>query len=176
MPEHEILVTRLFNDHLASLGNWFLALAGLRSQARPWANFVTMQIVVALLLLILFAVLRPRLSVDRPGKLQHIFEVIHDFLKGQADEQVGHHGHKYLSFFGTIFIFILFSNLIGIIPGLEAPTMFHFVPAGLALAAFLYYNIVGIQEQGAGKYLAHFAGPDMGMGSRSSATWRALCP
>jgi F-type H+-transporting ATPase subunit a len=72
---------------------------------------------------------------------------------------VGHHGHHYLAFFGSIFIFVLFSNLLGIIPGLESPTMFPYVPCGLAIASFLYYNYIGIKENGAGKYLAHFAGP-----------------
>jgi F-type H+-transporting ATPase subunit a len=88
-----------------------------------------------------------------------MFELVHGFLKGQTDEQVGHHGHKYIPFFGTIFLFVLFCNLAGMIPGFESPTMFHYVPAGIALAAFLYYNFVGMQSQGVGKYLAHFAGP-----------------
>ena len=107
----------------------------------------------------LFAILRPRLSADRPGKLQHTFELIYDFLREQADEQVGHDGHQYVAYFGTIFIFILFSNLIGVIPGMEAPTMVPSVPAGCAIATFFYYNIVGVQANGIVKYLAHFAGP-----------------
>jgi F-type H+-transporting ATPase subunit a len=159
MQEHELLITRLFNDHLAGLGNWFLSLVGLAPADRPWMNYITMQIVVGLVFIVLFAILRPRLSVDRPGKLQHMFELVHGFLKGQTDEQVGHHGHKYIPFFGTIFLFVLFCNLAGMIPGFESPTMFHYVPAGIALAAFLYYNFVGMQSQGVGKYLAHFAGP-----------------
>jgi F-type H+-transporting ATPase subunit a len=159
MQEHELLITRLFNDHLAGLGNWCLSLVGLAPADRPWMNYITMQIVVALVFIVLFAILRPRLSVDRPGKLQHMFELVHGFLKGQTDEQVGHHGHKYIPFFGTIFLFVLFCNLAGMIPGFESPTMFHYVPAGIALAAFLYYNFVGMQSQGVGKYLAHFAGP-----------------
>ncbi|MBM3774406.1 MAG: F0F1 ATP synthase subunit A, partial [Acidobacteria bacterium] len=125
----------------------------------PWANFVTMQILVAAILMALFAVLRTRLSPDRPGKAQHIFEVVYDFLRGASDEQVGHHGSRYLAFFGTIFLFILFANLIGIVPGFESPTMFPYVPAGCALAAFGYYNVMGVREHGLGKYLAHFAGP-----------------
>ena len=159
MQEHELLITRLFNDHFAGLGNWFLNLVGLAAADRPWANYITMQLVVAVVFIVLFALLRPRLSVDRPGKLQHIFELIHDFLKGQTDEQVGHHGHKYIPFFGTIFLFVLFCNLAGLIPGFESPTMFHYVPAGIAVAAFLYYNFAGMQEQGVVKYMAHFAGP-----------------
>jgi F-type H+-transporting ATPase subunit a len=66
---------------------------------------------------------------------------------------------KYLPFFGTLFIFILFSNLIGIIPGFESPTMAAPVPAGCAIAVFCYYNLMGFREQGVGKYLAHFVGP-----------------
>ncbi len=128
-------------------------------QARPWANFVTMQLLVAAFIIVLFALLKPRLSPDRPGNLQHTFEMIYDFLRGQADEQVGHEGHRYVAYFGTIFIFILFSNLMGVIPGLEAPTMVPSVPAGCAIATFFYYNIVGVQANGIFKYLAHFAGP-----------------
>ena len=157
----ELWLTRLFNDHLAGLGNWFLSLVGAHAHdpARPWANFVVMQLVVALLIMLVFAVLRARLSVDRPGNLQHAFELVHDFLRGQSEEQVGHHGPHYLSFFGTIFLFILFANLLGLIPGFESPTMIPSVPAGCALATFLYYNLMGFQAHGLGSYLKHFAGP-----------------
>ena len=82
-------------------------------------------------------------------------------LADQGHEVVGHHAGRYLPFLGTLFFFILFSNLIGIIPGFESPTMFAPapVPAGCALAAFLYYNIEGARSLGVGRYLAHFAGP-----------------
>src|SRR5215831_7338736 len=156
----EIAITRLFNDHLAGLGNALTGLVGLPHADRPWANFVTMQLLVAAIIIVLFAILKPRLSMDRPGKLQHTFELAYNFFNEQTEEQVGHHGHTYLAFFGTLFFFILFSNLIGVIPGFEAPTMASAsVPAGLAMAVFLYYNLVGIQANGIGKYLAHFAGP-----------------
>ena len=72
---------------------------------------------------------------------------------------MGHEGHRYIAFFGTIFIFILFCNLIGVIPGFESPTMDPSVPAGCAIATFFYYNIMGVQANGVFKYLAHFAGP-----------------
>jgi F-type H+-transporting ATPase subunit a len=161
MHESELWVTKLFNDYLAGVGNLLLGLFGLHAHdaARPWANFVTMQLLVALIIVVLFAILRPRLSADKPGKLQHTFELVYQFLHGQTEEQVGHHGHKYMPFFGTIFLFVLFSNLIGVVPGFESPTMIPSVPAGCAAAAFIYYNVVGIQALGVGKYLAHFAGP-----------------
>ncbi len=161
MQEHELWLTRLFNDHLAGLANTILGWFGLQAHdpARPWTNFITMQIMVAAILVVLFALLRPRLSVDRPGSLQHCFEIIYNFLRGQADEVVGRAGRTHLPFFGTIFLFILFSNLLGTLPGFESPTMFPYVPAGCAVAAFLFYHWAGIRAQGLGRYLAHFAGP-----------------
>jgi len=157
--EAELWITEQFNNYLPGIGNALAGLVGIAPQPRPWANFITMQILVAAIIIVLFAILRPRLSVDRPGKLQHTFELIYGFLHDQAEEQVGHEGHRYLAFFGVIFIFILFANLIGIIPGFESPTMTPSVPAGCAIAAFCFYNIAGIQANGLGKYLAHFVGP-----------------
>jgi F-type H+-transporting ATPase subunit a len=159
MHETELWITKLLNEQIPGVGNTLIGLAGMPPQDRPWANFVTMHLLVAATIIVLFAMLRPRLSADRPGKLQHTFELIYDFLRDQANEQVGHDGHRYVAYFGTIFIFILFSNLIGVIPGLEAPTMVPSVPAGCAIATFFYYNIVGVQANGILKYLAHFAGP-----------------
>jgi F-type H+-transporting ATPase subunit a len=161
MQEHELWLTRLFNDHLAGAANAILGWFGLQAEnpARPWSNFIVMQILVAAIIMVVFAALRGRLSMDRPGKLQHCFEIMYTFLRDQADEVVGHGGRAYLPFFGTIFIFILFSNLLGIIPGFESPTMFPYVPAGCAVAAFLFYHWAGIRAQGLGRYLAHFAGP-----------------
>ena len=161
MPEHEIWLTRLFNDCLAGVGNWLLSLVRVHAEnpARPWANFITMQILVAAIIVVLFAILRPRLSMDRPGKTQHLFEVIYTFLRGEAHDSIGHEGPRFLPFLGTLFIFILFCNLIGIIPGFESPTMNPSVPAGCAVLVFVYYNFMGFKQQGIFKYMAHFAGP-----------------
>ena len=155
----ELWLTKIFNDHLASLGNFFLGLVNMQPEARPWVNHITMQLLVAFIIIVVFALLRPRLSANKPGNFQHTFELIYDFVLGQADEQVGHDGRRYLAYFGTIFIFILFMNLIGIIPGFESPTMSAPVPLGCALATFCYYNVVGVQANGIVKYLGHFVGP-----------------
>jgi len=159
MPETELFVTRILNNSLAGLGNSLIGLVGMAPQQRPWANYVAMQLLVALIVIVVFAILRPRLSVDRPGKLQHIFELVYEFVSGQAEENAGHDGHRYVTYFGTVFIFVLFANLIGVIPGFESPTMIPSVPAGLAVATFCYYNIMGVQANGPFKYAAHFAGP-----------------
>jgi F-type H+-transporting ATPase subunit a len=159
--EHELWFTKLMNDYLAAPAQAVLGVVNYHTHNpdRPWSNFMAMEILVAIIIVVLFLILRSALSMDKPGKLQQFFEVIYEFLKDQAEDAVGHHGHKYLSFFGTLFIFILFANLLGIIPGFESPTMFPAVTLGCAIAAFLYYNIAGIGANGVGKYLAHFAGP-----------------
>ncbi|MBZ5596116.1 MAG: F0F1 ATP synthase subunit A [Acidobacteriia bacterium] len=151
----------MFNNYLAGLGDWLLSLFRVHAEnpARPWTNFIVMQILVAAIILVLFAFLRPRLSMDRPGKLQHVFEVIYTFLRGEANDNIGHEGPRFLPFLGTLFIFILFSNLIGIIPGFESPTMNPSVPAGCAVLVFVYYNFMGFKQQGLFKYMKHFAGP-----------------
>jgi F-type H+-transporting ATPase subunit a len=161
MGHHELWLTELLNNYFAAPAKAILGLAGMHAENpdRPWANFVAMEILVALVIVVLFGFLRSRLSVDKPGKLQHIFEVIYNFLRGQSDEIIGHDGHKYVSWAGTLFIFILFGNLIGVIPSFESPTMFPPVPAGAAIATFAYYNILGLMHQGAGGYFMHFWGP-----------------
>lgn len=161
MPEHEPWLTALFNDHLAGVANAILAVVGVHAEnpARPWSTSLSMEMLVVAIIVVLFAVLRSQLSMDRPGKLQHTFEAIYNFLHAESEEHVGHDGPKFLPLFGTLFIFILFANLLGVIPGFESPTMFPEVPAGCAMVAFAYYNVMGVRQQGLGKYLAHFAGP-----------------
>jgi F-type H+-transporting ATPase subunit a len=161
MPEHELWLTRLFNEHLAAPANALLGLFGLTAHdaAHPWENWIVMELLVVAILMTTVAFMRAGLSVDNPGKLQHLIEVIWNFLADTAEDAGLHHPAKFLPYFGTLFIFILLCNLIGVIPGFESPTMFPSVPAGCALATFLYYNYWGFREQGIGKYLVHFAGP-----------------
>lgn len=158
MPESELFITRFFNDYLAGVGNAALSVVGMRPQERPWADFIVMQILVVLLLMVVFALLKPRLSAERPGKFQQVFELIYEFVEGQAEDQVGHEAHKYLAFFGVIFLFILTSNLIGLVPCFESPTMNAPVTCGCALLAFCYYHGVGLRANGL-RYVQHFIGP-----------------
>jgi F-type H+-transporting ATPase subunit a len=161
MVTHEAWLTKLFNMYLGGLGNWLLALfhQTAANPVEPWADFIVMQLTVALLILIFFLVLRSQLSMDKPGKLQHVFELIHGFIAGEASKHVGHDSRKHVVIFETLFVFILVCNLIGVIPGFVSPTQVIYVPAGCALISFLYFNIVGIKKHGIVKYTGHFGGP-----------------
>jgi F-type H+-transporting ATPase subunit a len=158
--EHELWVTGLFNQHLAGPANSILNLAHVKvaDDARPWSDWMVCELLVVAFIVVLFGYLRARLSVDAPGKTQHIFEVAYEFFHASAEEVVGHDGPKYVPFFGTIFLFILFLNLIGLIPFFEAPTMYPMVPLGLAVVTFLFYHFTGLREHGF-SYLKQFLGP-----------------
>jgi F-type H+-transporting ATPase subunit a len=154
-------LTAIFNKYLAGVANAILGLVNLKANdpAHPWETWLMMELLVFVILILLVAAVRPKLSADRPGKLQHLFETIYDFLKTQASEVGIEHPEKYAPFFGTLFIFILAMNLIGIIPGFESPTMYVYVPAGLAVCTWIYYHAMGVREVGPWKYLGQFAGP-----------------
>ncbi len=158
--EHELAITALFNDYLAGLANAILGMVGMTAEnaARPWQNWLVMELLVVALLMVTVAILRSRLSVDKPGKLQHIFEMVWGFINDTV-EQVGvPHGERHAPYIATVFIVILSFNLIGMIPTFEAPTMVPYVPAGLAIVTFLYFNLVGFRTHGVG-YVQHFTGP-----------------
>src|SRR3954452_3487364 len=154
---HETWLAKLFNEHFAGVANAILALFGrtAANPSEPWADHMVMQLLVALLMVALLLIVKSSLSVDKPGKLQHVFELIHGFIKETSDDQVGHDGHKHVVLFETLFIFLLMANLIGMIPGFMSPTQAIYVPLGCALLAFAYYNYVGLRKH-PGPYLKHF--------------------
>jgi F-type H+-transporting ATPase subunit a len=158
--EHELWVTGLFNQYLARPANGILNLVHYKTPdpARPWSDWMVCELLVTAFIVLLFAYLRARLSVDHPGKTQHTFELAYEFFHASSEEVVGHEGPRYLAFFGTIFIFILFLNLLGLIPYFESPTMYPMVPLGLAVATFFFYHFAGIREHKA-SYIKQFLGP-----------------
>jgi F-type H+-transporting ATPase subunit a len=125
----------------------------------PISNSFAMEVLVMLLLLIFFIAVRTRLSVERPGALQHTMEGIYGFVDNMADEVIGHHGHKYVPYLVTLGVFILTCNLIGLVPGLESPTGVPVVPLGCALVTWFYYHYQGLRTNGLLGYLKHFMGP-----------------
>jgi F-type H+-transporting ATPase subunit a len=159
--EHELWLTAVFNEHLAWLANAILGLFNIqaRDPSHPWENWIVCELVVVALLMLTAAVVRSGLSPDKPGKLQMAFEWIYGFIKDTASQAGIHHAELYAPYFATVALFILTMNLLGIIPAFESPTMYVWVPAGLAICTFVYYHRFGVREHGLGKYLAHFAGP-----------------
>jgi len=123
----------------------------------PIPNAVAMEVLVFGFLLLTFILLRTQLSVEKPGALQHVFEGIHGFVDGQGRDVIGHGSEAFTPFLVTLGLFILISNLLGLVPGLESPTGVPVVPLGCAVCAFLYYHWHGFRRHGLG-YLKQFLG------------------
>ena len=130
----------------------------------PITNPLAMQLLVVILLTIFFIAVRLRLSVERPGSLQHAMEGIHGFIADMADEIIGHRsGARFVPYLTVLGLFILTCNLLGLVPGLESPTAVETVPLGAAILTWFYYNYAGLRENGPIGYLTHFIGPQEGM-------------
>ena len=123
-------------------------------------NYLVFCALITLIVLVIGLLIRAKLSVDNPGKLQIILEDITTFIVAQLENAIGPgKGRKYLALCGGIFIFILIGNLMGQVPGLGAPTSNINVPFGCALTVWLYYHWQGIRAQGPVSYVLHFAFP-----------------
>src|ERR1041385_8310147 len=158
MPE-QLLFTRLLNHAFAALVTALLRALRIEPTypQAPITNAVAMEIVVFGFLLLLFILVRSRLSVESPGGLQRIFGGIYGFVQGQSHDVIGHHSEQFTPFLSTLLLFILISNLLGLIPGLESPTGVPVVPLGCAVCAFIYYHWHGFRKSGIA-YLKQFLG------------------
>lgn len=90
-----------------------------------------------------------------------IVDVAIEGLRGMVVGTLGETGEKYFPFIAALFIFIFFCNFLGLLPFSHAPTSNVNTTFALGLAAFVYYNVMGVKEHGPGGYLKHFL---MGLG------------
>lgn len=87
------------------------------------------------------------------------FECYGEAMFGLLEGIMGPAAIKHLPLIGSIFLYILFCNLLSVIPGFIPPTDNINTNLPIALVVFFYYNAVGIKEQGIRRYLKHMAGP-----------------
>lgn len=159
-PETPVWFTVLLNKLIGAPVAALLTALGLHPDpAAPIPNYIAMQILVVLLILVMALVLRRRLSVENPGRFQHIMEVYLQFTETMCDDVIGHGGRRYLALIGTMGIFVVVCNLLGMIPSFATATGSIYVPLGCAAVAFLYYNYHGIRQHGIFGYLKHLSGP-----------------
>jgi F-type H+-transporting ATPase subunit a len=127
--------------------------------AEPIPPFLVMVLLIVAGLTILSLIVRSRLSVEHPGKLQIVMEDALGAVLGLLDQWIGPKGRRFLPLIATLGVFILVGNYMGLIPGLMAPTSSINVTLGCALTIWVYYHYQGIRENGIGKYIAHFWAP-----------------
>ena len=156
----QLLFTRFLNHLLARPVDGLLSalhLAPAYPQA-PITNANAMELLVFLVLLGYFILVRASLSVGRPGGVQHLAEMTHEFVSDQGEQIIGHGFERFTGYLTALFLFILLCNLAGLIPGLSSPTADVSVPLGLALLTFVYYQYHGVRVNGPG-YIKQFLGP-----------------
>jgi F-type H+-transporting ATPase subunit a len=113
---------------------------------------------LVLLILIVFGFLAARRISLVPGKAQNFFEVvisgIEDFMVGVAGEE----GRWFFPLVGSIFLYIVTCNLMGLLPGFYPPTASINTTLSCAVVVFVFTHYVGLKYHGA-KYIKHFLGP-----------------
>jgi F-type H+-transporting ATPase subunit a len=156
----QLLFTRILNAHFAAPVDSFLRALHIQPTYpdAPITNAFAMELLVFALLMVYFILVRVSLNVEKPKTFQHVAEMMHEFVSNQSESIIGHGYERFTSYVTALFLFILLSNLIGLIPGLESPTANVVVPLGCALMTFVYYHYHGIRMNGFG-YIKQFLGP-----------------
>src|SRR5688572_19429097 len=122
-------------------------------------NYLVMVLLIVTGLTVLSLIVRSRLSVEHPGKLQIVLEDGVGAVRGLLEEWIGPKGPQFLPLIATLGVFILIGNYMGLIPGLMAPTSSINVTLGCALTTWVFYHYQGIRAQGILAYVKHFAMP-----------------
>jgi F-type H+-transporting ATPase subunit a len=166
MEEQILGITRIVNHLLGPLALALLHVLRVTpaEPELPIPQHVVMAMLVVIIGSVLALLLRIRLSVERPSAAQQIAEMLltNRFNAGIVDvlkDNAGHDWRRYIPVIGSVSIFILLSNLLGLVPWFTAPTSEKTVPLGCAIVAFVYFNWQGLRHHGPAKYLKHFAGP-----------------
>lgn len=159
-PEHELWLTVLVNKLIGTPVAWMLVKMGFHPNlSQPIPEYMAGEILVVVLILVGALILRRRLSVENPGKFQQSMEVFLEFIQNMADDVIGHDGRRYVALIGTLGLFVLVANLIGIIPSMTTPSATIYLTLGCATVTFLYFNYHGFRHHGFLGYLKHFCGP-----------------
>src|SRR5437899_7062343 len=165
MEERVLGITKLVNHLLGPLALSLLHALHITPEnpELPIPQHVVMGLVVLLIGTLVALFLRSRLSVERPGATQQVAEMLLTNplgvgIRDLLEENAGHHALHFIAFVGSISIFVLLSNLLGVFPFFASPTGNVSVPLSCAILTFLYFNWQGIRHHGVGRYLLTFAG------------------
>ena len=122
-------------------------------------DHIVLVLLIALALILFAWWLRGRLSVENPGRAQHLVEVIFIAIQNLMKEVIGRDYKRFTPLIGTLAIYILIGNLLGMVPGFLSPTSNLNITASCGLCVFIYYNYQGFRKQGFLGYMKHFCGP-----------------
>ncbi|HSQ24886.1 MAG TPA: F0F1 ATP synthase subunit A [Pyrinomonadaceae bacterium] len=177
--QHAPIIVRLVNQYFGEYAynfemkytyprwKWLLAKFGSTPEAAfgpytpenaiPW--YTIMFVIACILSVLIIWVLKGKLSEDEPAAGQQTLEVGVLAVRGMLEDIVGPHGLQYFPVVMTFAVLILVSNLMGFFPLFMTPTAATSVTFALGLSSFIYYNYIGIKENGIIAHLGHLAGP-----------------
>lgn len=122
-------------------------------------DHVVMGLFILTVVAAIFIPLGRSLSLDRPGKLQQLMELIVEGLSGLMEDVIGHGAaRRFMPIIGAFAVFIFLSNISGLFFFLQPPTQNTNTTFALSLTAFAYYHLQGIRKSGLG-YFKQFLGP-----------------
>ncbi|PLY04336.1 MAG: F0F1 ATP synthase subunit A [Arcobacter sp.] len=139
-------------------GRLFTFLGAIGGHAQEWIILSHFVLVIGITMLLARAATKKMQLV--PTGSQNVMETfIGGIIAMGADTMGETNARRYLPLIGSLAIIIFISNMMGVIPGFEAPTSNINFTLSLALIVFVYYNYVGIKINGFVNYFAHFMGP-----------------
>ena len=127
--------------------------------AIPW--YTIMFVIACILTVIVIYIFKGKLSEDDPTSGQLTLEAGFLAIKDLVVSVIGEHGFKYFPVVATFAVLVLISNLMVLFPLFMAPTASVNVTFALSISSFVYYNSVGIRENGIINHLAHLTGPKL---------------
>ena len=127
--------------------------------AIPW--YTIMFVIACILTIIIIRLFKGKLSEDDPKHGQLTLEAGYLAVKDMVASIIGEHGYRHLPVVATFGILILVSNLMGQFPLFMSPTASVNVTFALGISSFIYYNSIGISENGLWGHIKHFAGPKL---------------
>jgi len=110
-----------------------------------------------------FALLGSRKTKMVPDRLQNVVETVFGGIDNFICGILGPVGRKYTPFIGTLFLYILFMNIFGLIPFFKSPTASWSTTLGLAICVFIYVQYTAIKEFGFIGFLDHMMGRPRGI-------------
>lgn len=113
---------------------------------------------ISMAIVIVIAVLATRKIALIPGQWQNILEMAIEWLLEQMDSAMGPNGRKLAPLVITLFLFLLISNWLGLIPGFTSPTADLNTTLGLALMMITLVHVLGVMKKGL-RYFKHFFEP-----------------
>ena len=133
-------------------GNWLNAIVHLLPEdgQHHWVDVFVVNSWLIIVLLVLLAWLGTRKRSLRPRGLQNVWEMYVEFVRSFCVKEIGPQGERYVPLLGTLFLYILFLNLFGLVPGFLTPTMSLNMTVPLAVVVFASVQYFGVKALGLG--------------------------